>query len=85
MNKRFACCSLLLFSTAFASPVLAAGLTQMVQLGKVMYQDKDFSRNKTQSCQTCHHHISGFADPTNMRDPYNTFVSLGDDGVSKGG
>jgi cytochrome c peroxidase len=85
MNKRFACCSLLLFSTAFASPVLAAGLTQMEQLGKVMYQDKDFSRNKTQSCQTCHHHISGFADPTNMRDPYNTFVSLGDDGVSKGG
>jgi len=85
MNKRFACCSLLLFSPTFVSPVFAAGLTQMEQLGKVMYQDKDFSRNQTQSCQTCHHHISGFADPTNMRDPVNTVVSLGDDGTSKGG
>lgn len=85
MNKRLACCSLLLFSTIAANPSFAAGLTQMEQLGKIMYQDKDFSLNKTQSCQTCHHHISGFADPTNMRDPYNTFVSLGDNGVSKGG
>jgi cytochrome c peroxidase len=57
----------------------------MEQLGKIMYQDKDFSRNSTQSCQTCHHHISGFADPTNLRDPENTVVSLGDDGVSLGG
>lgn len=85
MNKRLTCCSLLLFSTIVVNPLFAAGLSQMEQLGKIMYQDKDFSLNKTQSCQTCHHHISGFADPTNMRDPYNTFVSLGDDGVSKGG
>ncbi len=85
MNTRFVCSSLLLFSTTFAGPVFAAGLSQIEQLGKVMYQDKDFSLNKTQSCQTCHHHISGFADPTNMRDPYFTVVSLGDDGLSKGG
>ena len=85
MRKRILCCSLLLVSAALAAPVLAAGLTPTQQLGKVMYQDKDFSLNKTQSCQTCHHHISGFADPTNLRDPYNTMVSLGDDGVSKGG
>ncbi len=85
MKKRVLCCSLLLVSAALAAPVFAAGLTPTQQLGKVMYQDKDFSLNKTQSCQTCHHHISGFADPTNLRDPYNTMVSLGDDGVSKGG
>ncbi len=65
--------------------VSAAGLTKIEQLGKIMYQDKNFSLNKTQSCQTCHHHITGFADPTNSRDPYYTVVSLGDDGVSLGG
>lgn len=85
MNKRFACGSLLLLSATLAGPICAAGLTQMEQLGKIMYQDKDFSYNQTQSCQTCHHHISGFADPTNMRDPVNTVVSLGADGTSKGG
>ena len=57
----------------------------MEQLGKIFYQDKGFSRNETQSCQTCHHHITGYADPTNMRDPEYTVVSLGDDGVSLGG
>ncbi len=85
MRKRFGCCSLLVVSALLASPAGAAGLTQKEQLGKIMYQDKDFSLNKTQSCQTCHHHTAGFADPTNMRDPYHTVVSLGDDGVSKGG
>lgn len=74
----------LLFIVAVGS-VSAAGLTQMEQLGKIMYQDKDFSLNATQSCQTCHHRVAGFADPTNSRDPYYTVVSLGDDGVSKGG
>lgn len=85
MNKRFTCGSLLLVTATFAGPLFAAGLTQMEQLGKIMYQDKDFSYNSTQSCQTCHHHVSGFADPTNMRDPVITVVSLGADGVSKGG
>jgi cytochrome c peroxidase len=60
-------------------------LTQEEQLGKIMFQDKDFSFNSTQSCQTCHHRTAGFADPTNARDPYYTVVSLGADGVSKGG
>ncbi|BHH85492.1 cytochrome-c peroxidase [Desulforhopalus sp. 52FAK] len=63
----------------------AASLSNIEQLGKIMYKDKDFSLNKTQSCQTCHHHSSGFADPTNSRDPYFTVVSLGDDNVSFGG
>lgn len=63
----------------------AGTLTQEEQLGKIMFQDKDFSFNSTQSCQTCHHRTAGFADPTNARDPYYTVVSLGADGVSKGG
>lgn len=65
--------------------VSAAKLSHIEQLGKIMYQDKDFSFNSTESCQTCHHHVSGFADPTNSRDPYYTVVSLGADGVSLGG
>ena len=85
MNTRFGYCSMVFLSATLVSPVFAAGLSQKEQLGKVMYQDKDFSLNATQSCLTCHHRISGFADPTNMRDPYHTVVSLGDDGVSKGG
>lgn len=47
--------------------------------------DKDLSWESTQSCATCHHKSAGFADPTNAADPYHTMVSLGDDGVSKGG
>lgn len=75
--------------------VLAAGsvwaggqmgqMDDMVRLGRMMYQDRDFSINRTQSCMTCHHQRSGFADPTNSADPEGTPVSLGDDGVSLGG
>lgn len=64
---------------AFAGP-----LAPMAQLGKIMYQDKDFSFNGTQSCMTCHHHKAGFADPVNQWDPVNSVVSIGADGVSRG-
>lgn len=64
---------------------LAVPLTQKEQLGKIMYQDKDFSFNGTQSCQSCHHHSAGYVDPANTRDPYVTVVSTGADGESLGG
>ena len=82
MKQTFAVILVLLLAMGAAS---AASLSPIEQLGKIMYQDKDFSFNATQSCQTCHHPVAGFADPTNSRDPYYTVVSLGDDGVSKGG
>ncbi|BBO71316.1 cytochrome-c peroxidase [Desulfosarcina alkanivorans] len=85
MVKKAITGALILLFTVAVGAVSAAGLTHMEQLGKIMYQEKDFSLNATQSCQTCHHHVAGFADPTNSRDPYFTVVSLGDDGVSKGG
>jgi cytochrome c peroxidase len=85
MMKKVMIGGIILLFAGTVGVVSAARLTQMEQLGKVMYHDKDFSLNKTQSCQTCHHHITGFADPTNSRDPYYTVVSLGDDGVSVGG
>jgi len=60
-------------------------LTSIEKLGKCLYMDKDLSFNGTQSCKSCHHPISGFADPSNFRNPYLNVVSTGADGVSKGG
>lgn len=50
----------------------------------MIYRDTNLSRNKTQSCMTCHHPMAGFADPENMLDPLYSVVSIGDDGVSEG-
>ncbi|MBU1139738.1 MAG: cytochrome-c peroxidase [Proteobacteria bacterium] len=85
MNKTVfltALCSVTLVSSA---ALAAPALTDMQNLGRHLYVDKDLSLKSTQSCATCHHYNYGFADPTNSRDPYFTVVSLGDDGVSKGG
>ncbi|MFT5729321.1 MAG: cytochrome c peroxidase [Desulforhopalus sp.] len=83
--KKIALICFCIVCMALTCQVQAAPLSNIEQLGKIMYKDKYFSLNKTQSCQTCHHQVSGFADPTNSRDPYYTVVSLGDDGVSLGG
>jgi cytochrome c peroxidase len=85
MIKKTLIGTLLLQVAIFLGTASAANLTHKEQLGKIMFQDKDFSYNSTQSCQTCHHHTAGFADPTNSRDPYYSVVSLGADGVSVGG
>ncbi len=85
MNTKKVFCTVAVLSAAFSGTLFAAGLSRMEQVGKSMYQDKDFSFNGSQSCLSCHHHISGFADPTNMRDPEITVVSLGADGESTGG
>ena len=85
MNRIVSCTVLSICCLFIASLACAVSLTSKERLGKIMYQDKDFSLNSTQSCQTCHHRSAGFADPTNARDPYVTVVSLGDDGVSLGG
>ena len=85
MIKKIMIGTIILLFSATVGIVSGAKLSRMEQLGKIMYQDKDFSLNATQSCQTCHHRVAGFADPTNSRDPYYTVVSLGDDGVSVGG
>ncbi|MDO9040755.1 MAG: cytochrome c peroxidase [Desulfocapsaceae bacterium] len=85
MKKTVACTAL--FALAFGAGTVSAvqQLTVEEQMGRHVYMDKGLSLNRTQSCQTCHHRTAGFADPTNSRDPYNTMVSLGDDGISKGG
>ena len=74
-------CASFIVSSALAVPQQK----DLVGLGHKMYVDTSISYNNTQSCKTCHTPSTGFADPTNSRDPYNTVVSLGADGVSKGG
>lgn len=83
--KRSAVVGGVIVSVALSCSVALAALSHKEQLGKIMYQDKDFSYNSTQSCQSCHHRTAGFADPKNARDPYYTVVSTGADGVSLGG
>lgn len=64
---------------------MMSGLTGIERLGMMIYRDTNLSRNKTQSCMTCHHPMAGFADPDNMLDPWHNVVSIGDDGMSQGG
>lgn len=63
----------------------ALDLTLMETLGKNLYSDKNLSFNGTQSCKSCHHPRAGFADPSNLHNPYENVVSTGADGVSLGG
>ena len=56
----------------------------MEKLGQFLYKDKSLSGFGNQSCESCHHRSTGYADPFNMRDPSNSVTSLGSDGVSLG-
>jgi len=55
----------------------AAGHTEMSSLGGALYKDTNLSKNKNQSCMTCHHPSAGFQDPANRVDPLNFPVSEG--------
>ena len=52
------------------------------QLGEVLFADKNLSKNRTQSCATCHNPSSGFAD--DRQNGISKMASLGDDGKSLG-
>ena len=77
--------SLFLISAVWAAGGKPNVGSDLEKLGMRLYNDKNVSFNGTQSCRSCHHHISGFADITNYLDPETNFVSTGADGVSKGG
>ncbi|MEI4486303.1 cytochrome c peroxidase [Frigidibacter sp. MR17.14] len=51
-------------------------------LGRALFHDTDLSRNRTQSCATCHDPASAFTDP--RETVVGRQVSLGDDGRSIG-
>lgn len=52
------------------------------QLGEALYFDVNLSRERTQSCATCHSPDFGLVDPREAKA--GRAVSLGDDGVSLG-
>jgi cytochrome c peroxidase len=65
--------------------VLSAEMTPTVakvQLGQMLYFDVNLSKNRTQSCATCHNPAHGFID--DRENELNAMVSLGDDGHSFG-
>ncbi len=51
-------------------------------LGKVLFFDKNLSKNRTQACATCHNPDTGFTD--NRDNGIKGMASLGDDGKSLG-
>lgn len=69
-------------AAATAAPMVTSNIER---LGMKLYKDKNLSYNGTQSCQSCHNPLSGFADRSNALHPATHVVSLGADGVSRGG
>lgn len=51
-------------------------------LGRLLYFDTNLSKNRTQSCASCHDPANGFVDPRD--NGVDGAVSLGDDGRSLG-
>ena len=75
----------LAFAAHFAAPAAAADdddLATVEALGEALFFDVDLSRNRTQSCASCHNPDHGFVDPLETRA--GRAVSLGDDGRSIG-
>ena len=89
MKKQFSIAGLvILLITGSALLLSAAGTNnndELIRLGMYLYKDQNLSLYQNQSCQTCHHPLAGFADPTNLLDPDVNFVSMGSDGQSLGG
>lgn len=61
---------------------LAKEIKQKELLGKALFFDKNLSKNRTQSCATCHNPDAGFVD--NRDNGIASMASLGDDGHSLG-
>lgn len=59
-----------------------APFTDLESLGEALFFDVNLSKNRTQSCATCHSPEAGFVDP--RETDLGRMVSLGDDGESLG-
>ena len=68
--------------TNIAKEDLAYEIKKKENLGKVLYFDKNLSKNRTQSCATCHNVEAGFVDDRN--NGVSSMASLGDNGTSIG-
>ncbi|HOP17036.1 MAG TPA: cytochrome-c peroxidase, partial [Gammaproteobacteria bacterium] len=60
----------------------AESIGSIEALGRALYFDVNLSKNRSQSCATCHSPEFGFADPRG--NAAGKAVSLGDDGRSLG-
>lgn len=85
MKKKIYTCVLALPLVYMANASTASALTSMEDLGRILYEETNFSNPIGQSCQTCHSPGDGFADPENAKSPEDSFVSTGADGFSTGG
>ncbi|MBJ6612135.1 MAG: methylamine utilization protein MauG [Candidatus Thiothrix moscowensis] len=67
-----------------ANPLLAEDkpVATKAELGEKLFSDVNLSKNRTQSCATCHNPEHGFVD--NRSTSVGKAVSLGDDGKSLG-
>jgi len=65
-----------------ATPAAGDGIDSLEALGESLFFDVNLSRNRTQSCATCHDPAFAFTDP--RETDLGRMVSLGDDGVSLG-
>ncbi|WP_298568008.1 cytochrome c peroxidase [uncultured Aliiroseovarius sp.] len=70
----------LILLTATALP--AGAFDSLEELGEALFFDVNLSKNRTQSCATCHDPEYGFVDPRETE--VGRAVSLGDDGESLG-
>lgn len=77
--------SILTFS-CLSSVAQDRSLASLEELGAALFSDTNLSRNRTQSCSTCHVPEAGFADPRDNGYGHNVSkaVSLGDDKKSIG-
>ena len=71
-------------TVSMAGESAAAVFETRVDLGEALFHDPDLSRNRTQSCATCHMPGEGFVDTRRDEGGHRRPVSLGDDGESLG-
>lgn len=79
-NKASVC--LITGSITLAVPAISHANSAEAELGKALYFDTNLSKNRTQSCATCHNPSHGFVD--NRDNGIQGMASLGDDGHSLG-
>jgi cytochrome c peroxidase len=60
--------SLVMVGLPFSAQAGVVNDVLMQTLGKALFQDKNLSKKKNQSCQSCHHPSAAFADPDNVAD-----------------
>ncbi|MBU3015911.1 methylamine utilization protein MauG [Poseidonibacter lekithochrous] len=69
-------------NAALSKAEIAEQIKKKEVLGQVLFFDKNLSKNRTQSCATCHNPEAGFVD--NRDNGIASMASLGDDGHSLG-